>query len=64
MALTGVEPFDDLDRLSPEGLEGWWATRLAEVLAVAAVRCRYRWPVTFSQPWRMAALKRSQALSG
>ncbi|HYT39398.1 MAG TPA: AMP-binding protein [Acidimicrobiia bacterium] len=36
MALTGVEPFDDLDRLSPEGLEGWWATRLAEVLAVAA----------------------------
>ena len=37
MAVTtgGVEPFDDLDRLSPEGLDGWWAARLADVLAVA-----------------------------
>jgi len=32
----GVEPFDDLDRLSPAALDGWWAARLAEVLAVAA----------------------------
>jgi phenylacetate-CoA ligase len=32
----GVEPFDDLDRLSPTALDGWWAGRLAEVLAVAA----------------------------
>ena len=31
-----VEPFDDLDRLSPEGLDGWWAGRLAEILTVAA----------------------------
>jgi phenylacetate-CoA ligase len=31
-----VEPFDDLDRLSPEALDGWWAGRFAEVLTVAA----------------------------
>jgi phenylacetate-CoA ligase len=31
-----VEPFDDLDRLSPQALDGWWAGRLAEVLTVAA----------------------------
>jgi phenylacetate-CoA ligase len=31
----GVEPFDDLDRLSPQELDGWWAGRLAEILAVA-----------------------------
>jgi len=31
-----IEPFDDLDRLSPEALGGWWATRLSEVLTVAA----------------------------
>jgi phenylacetate-CoA ligase len=31
-----VEPFDDLDRLSPEALDGWWAGRLAEVLTLAA----------------------------
>ena len=30
------EPFDDLDRLSPEALDGWWAARLADILAVAA----------------------------
>jgi phenylacetate-CoA ligase len=41
MALTRrpdspVEPFDDLDRLSPVALGDWWATRLAEVLTVAA----------------------------
>jgi len=36
MAVTGgVEPFDDLDRLSPAALEGWWAARLADVLTVA-----------------------------
>jgi phenylacetate-CoA ligase len=29
------EPFDDLDRLSPEALDGWWAGRFAEVLTVA-----------------------------
>lgn len=31
----GVEPFDDLDRLSPQELDGWWAGRLAGILAVA-----------------------------
>ena len=31
-----VEPFDDLDRLSPEALDGWWAGRFAEILTVAA----------------------------
>jgi phenylacetate-CoA ligase len=31
----GVEPFDDLDRLAPDGLAAWWAGRLGEVLAVA-----------------------------
>ena len=36
MAVTGhIEPFDDFDRLSPEALDGWWATRLADVLTVA-----------------------------
>jgi len=30
-----AEPFDDLDRLSPDGLAQWWAVRLREVLSVA-----------------------------
>jgi phenylacetate-CoA ligase len=30
-----VEPFDELDRLAPDGLAAWWAARLGEVLAVA-----------------------------
>jgi phenylacetate-CoA ligase len=33
---SAIEPFDDLDRLSPAALEEWWAGRLAEVLTVAA----------------------------
>lgn len=33
---TGPEPLDDLDRLSPDGLAGWWAERFGEVLRVAA----------------------------
>ena len=36
MTSAFVEPFDDLDRLSPEALAGWWAGRYAEVLTVAA----------------------------
>jgi len=36
-----VEPFDDLDRLSPEALDGWWAGRLAEVLTVAAAELEF-----------------------
>jgi phenylacetate-CoA ligase len=32
----GPEPFDDLDRLSPGGLAGWWVDRFGEVLRVAA----------------------------
>ena len=32
----GPEPFDDLDRLSPDGLAAWWAERFGEVLGVAA----------------------------
>jgi phenylacetate-CoA ligase len=31
-----IEPFDDLDRLSPEALDVWWTGRLTEVLTVAA----------------------------
>ncbi|HEV3364259.1 MAG TPA: AMP-binding protein [Acidimicrobiia bacterium] len=31
-----AEPFDDLDRLSPEALAEWWAGRLGAVLRVAA----------------------------
>jgi phenylacetate-CoA ligase len=34
MAVT--EPFDDLDRLSAGALDEWWASRLREVLSVAA----------------------------
>ncbi|HYH51333.1 MAG TPA: AMP-binding protein [Acidimicrobiia bacterium] len=30
------EPFDDLDRLAPPALAGWWADRFGEVLRVAA----------------------------
>jgi phenylacetate-CoA ligase len=33
---SGIDPFDDLDRLTPEGLEKWWADRFRMVLAVAA----------------------------
>ena len=38
MAVTGAgpEPFDDLDRLSPDGLATWWAGRFGEILTVAA----------------------------
>jgi phenylacetate-CoA ligase len=36
-----IEPFDDLDRLSPEGLDGWWAERLAEVLVVAGAELEF-----------------------
>lgn len=35
MTTAFPEPFDDLDRLSPEALDGWWAGRFAEVLTVA-----------------------------
>lgn len=37
MGVTGasVEPFDDLDRLDPAGLEKWWADRFGEILRVA-----------------------------
>jgi phenylacetate-CoA ligase len=36
-----IEPFDDLDRLSPEALDGWWVTRLTEVLTVAADELKF-----------------------
>ncbi len=32
----GPEPFDDFDRLSPDGLAAWWAERFGEILRVAA----------------------------
>jgi phenylacetate-CoA ligase len=35
MTSAFAEPFDDLDRLTPEALDGWWAGRFAEVLTVA-----------------------------
>ena len=42
MAVTGgPEPFDDLDRLSAEALDGWWARRLADVLTVAAAELSF-----------------------
>jgi phenylacetate-CoA ligase len=42
--VTSPEPFDDLDRLSPRELAGWWATRLADVLAVADAELPFHHP--------------------
>jgi len=48
-----AEPFDGLDRLSPEALVGWWGERLGEVLRVAAAEVpfhRRRFPAAGFDP--------------
>jgi phenylacetate-CoA ligase len=40
-AAAGPEPFDDLDRLTPDGLATWWADRFGEVLAIAAAELAF-----------------------